>query len=283
MKEIGKQIYLEDSFDGVVLGAVKLDRGLLLIDSPLRFSDQAAWRDETVTLGEGRDRITLMLDTHIDRVIGMRVEEGNVLGHKLAAEILANRPTSLRSQEVDAGSEAESLDQPPPGHWPKPDMTFSNAMAFYANGSPVKITHRSGCHLAGCWVESESEKILFVGDSVIAHQPPFLALGDLELWLAELTALQSEKFKDYKIVSSRNGLVGSKAIEKLIDFLSYVNEALADLASLGDHREAIADFLPGLLRKLNFDKSLTSLYRKRLAFGLTAMVKRQDAMNNIEE
>jgi len=66
MKEVGSQFYLEESYDGVVLGACKLDHGLLLVDSPLRFSDQALWRENIRSLGVGKEQITLMLDTHID-------------------------------------------------------------------------------------------------------------------------------------------------------------------------------------------------------------------------
>jgi glyoxylase-like metal-dependent hydrolase (beta-lactamase superfamily II) len=273
MQEIGKNIYLEESYSGVALGAVKLEHGLLLVDSPLRFSDQGSWRKKAAQLGEGGSQVTLMLDTHIDRTIGLRALGGCVLGHDKAAEILANRPANLRPQDFCAGAEAEALDLPTNVRWAQPAMTFSNTMAFYTDKSCVRITHQPGAHQAGCWVRLDAEKIIFVGDSVVAHQPPFLAEASLQPWLDELAELSSDPLQDYRIVSSRNGLIRQKAIEKLSDFLSYIKEILPDLASQDDRDEAIADLLPGLLRKLSFDKKNAELYQKRLAYGLTKYLK----------
>lgn len=279
MQEIGKKIYLEESYYGVVLGAVKLEHGLLLVDSPLRFSDRGSWRKKAAQLGEGGDRVTLMLDTHIDRTIGLRALGGFVLGHDNTVEILANRPATLRPQDFRAGAEAEAFDPPNNVRWAQPAMTFSNTMAFYTDESCVRITHHPGAHLAGCWVRFDAEKIVFVGDSVVAHQPPFLAEASLQLWLEELAELQSDPLQDYRIISSRNGLIRKKAIEKLSDFLSYIKEILPDVASQEDRDEAIADLLPGLLRKFSSDKKNAELHRKRLAYGLTKYLKRHEIFN----
>ncbi len=283
MEEIGKNIYLEESYAGVVLGAIKLDHGVLFVDSPMRYSAQQSWRAKVAQLGEGIDRITLMLDTHIDRTIGLESFGGTILGHRNAVEILANRPAALRAHDIEAGAEVELLDPPAIIRVALPDMTFSNKVTFYSDKTPITISHRPGAHLAGCWVRSDAEQIIFVGDSVLAHQPPFLAWCDLGIWLDELAELQSAPLKDYMIVSSRNGVVRKKAIEGLSDFLSHINEILFDLASQDDREGAIADLLPGLLRKISIDRKYINLYRKRLAYGLAAVLRRYDSDNNKEE
>ncbi|MFW5714033.1 MAG: hypothetical protein ACOCYU_05120 [Brevefilum sp.] len=283
MNAIGKHFYLEDSYDGVVLGVVKLDHGLLLVDTPLRFSDQASWREKIMEFGEGVYRFILMLDPHIDRTMGLSALDGSVLGHESAAEILESRPASLRPHEIEAGAEAEALEQPLNVRWTLPDMSFSHSMALYSDETPVTITHRPGCHTAGCWARSDDEKIVFVGDSVLEHQPPFLAWSNLEIWLEELAELQSEPMRGYRIITSRNGIVRQETVEKLADFLAYLKENLDGLAGQSDKKEAIADLLPTLLRKINFDRKFSNLYRKRLAYGLTEYLKRQETLKNSEK
>jgi hypothetical protein len=283
MEEIGNHIYLETSFAGVALGAIKLDQGLLLIDSPLMFADQQSWRRQTEPMSEGYDRCTLMLDTHIDRLVGLAAQGGVVLGQDKVVEILANRPVPLRTQELAAGSDLEAHNLPVSDRWTLPVMTFSQDMHFYSEQKAVTITHQPGGHLAGCWVRSDAEQILFVGDSVVEHQPPFLAWSDLDIWLDELSELQSEPYVNYRIISSRSGEIHRKAIVKQTEFIQHIQQSLPDLAAQANRDEAIADFLPGLLRKLNFDRKSASLYRRRLAVGLAEYLKRHGSLEGTEE
>ena len=283
MEQVGKNIYLEDSYTGVVLGAIKLEHGLLLVDSPLRSSDQRSWRDQASQLGDGIDRFALMLDTHIDRTLGLTGLDGSVLGHERVEEILSGRPTALRPQVIEPGSEAEALEPLAAVRWPTPHMTFSNKLALYTDEGTVTISHQPGAHTAGCWVRLDGEGIVFVGDSAVVHQPPFLAWSDLDIWLDELAELQTEPLKDYRIISSRNGWVHKKAIEKLVDFLLSVNERLPDLTAQENREDAIADLVPVLLRKISFNKQYINLYRKRLAHGLAVYLKRHDALDKVSK
>jgi len=283
MEKIGKNIYLEDAYAGVVLGAIKLDHGLMLVDSPLRTFDQNRWRDQTRLLGNGIDPVNLMLDTHIDRTIGLGGLNGCIIGHETTVAILAKRPAALRPQEIEPGAEAELYDPPPAIHWPLPNMTFSNTMAFYTTEGPVTITHHPGAHPTGCWIRLNAEEVVFVGDSVVAHQPPFLSHSDLDLWLEELSELQSAPLKDYRIISSRNGLVQKKAIEKLTDFLLDIRSMLPDLVVQKHRQEAIADCASKYLRKFDFDKKFQSLYLKRLSHGMAKYLQRHESLENIKE
>jgi hypothetical protein len=151
MKEVAKNIYLEDSYAGVALGAVKLDHGLLLLDSPLRPPDQASWRRKAAQIVDGASWFTLMLDTPIDRTLGLGGLGGCILGQTQVLKILADRPAALRTQEIEPGAEAEALDPLASIRWPIPDMTFSNQMAFYTDVGPVTISHQPGAHLAAWW------------------------------------------------------------------------------------------------------------------------------------
>jgi glyoxylase-like metal-dependent hydrolase (beta-lactamase superfamily II) len=274
MEAIGKNVYLESGNPGVVLGVLKSDHGLLMIDAPFRLEDQRTWRSYLINLGGGVDKLLVMLDTHIDRTLGIRAMESNVLGHENSVEILNNRPTSARGQDIDAGADWEPFDLPANIRWVVPDMTYSDTLSVYWDEHPVVLRHRPGAHTAGTWLQYDVEKILFVGDSVVLHQPPFLAWSDLNIWLEELELLGSETYKDYKIVSGRNGVLKLRSIEKMREFLVDVKEVVEKVASKDGSVDALLAEVPALLKGLSFNKSLTQLYHNRLAWGLEQYYKR---------
>ena len=68
----------------------------------------------------------------------------------------------------------------------------------------IWIEHHPGPAPGAIWVEIPSKKIVFVGDAVVEHQPPFLADADLPAWIETLSVLRIPKYRDYTIVSGRS-------------------------------------------------------------------------------
>ena len=268
MEEIANHVILESRYPGVVLGALSFERGLVLVDAPLRMEDQFAWRKALQGLGTGSDHLLVMLDTHMDRAIGVRGMETGVLAHENCVEILRSRPTSARLQEIDAGADWEPFEVPTNIRWPVPEMTYTGELALYWGEEPILLTHRAGAHIAGSWLQYDTEKVVFVGDSVVVHQPPFLAWADLDLWIAELELLQSEVYQGYKIISGRNGWVRQRSLPKMQEFLKEAKISVERMASADEPLTVIQDEVPRLLKLLSFNKSLTQLFHNRLAWGL---------------
>ncbi len=131
MEEIAGHTYLENGFPGVVLGVIRSKRGLLLVDAPFRIDDQLNWRSTLTGLDAGRERLLVMLDTHIDRTLGIRAMEADVVGQENSVAILQNRPTAARSQDIDAGADWEPFDLPPNIRWVMPDMTYSDSLSIF--------------------------------------------------------------------------------------------------------------------------------------------------------
>ena len=50
MQEIAENIYIEDQFPGVTLGAVNLSHGLIQIDAPPSLDDSRTWRAALLNL-----------------------------------------------------------------------------------------------------------------------------------------------------------------------------------------------------------------------------------------
>lgn len=274
MEEIGKNIYIETTYPGVVIAALKLDQGMLLVDAPFRSEDLQAWQAQLVHLKGGAKRYLIMLDTHIDRTLGVQTMGTPVLGHENAAEILHARSTTARGQDIDAGADWEPYELPGSIRWPDLDLRFEKEVMIYWDEAPVIVSYQPGAHLAGSWVLCETEKIVFVGDSVVLNAPPFLAWSELNRWLAELDWLSSDRFKDYKIVSGRNGIITTKDVEKMADYLKQIQSVVTDLAETDHLNDEIATAAPTLLEKLTFNQDLHELYQNRLVWGLHQYIQR---------
>ena len=277
MEEIAPNIFIEQSYPGVVSSVMKLSHGLLLIDGPFRADDRLLWQQKLVSLGGGIGQLMVMLDTHVDRLLCNPLTEFPILAHENALVIIQDLPVTARSSEMPSGPDAEPYELPQNSRWCLPDMTYRQQVNIHWDDQPVVVTHQPGGHLAGSWVRYDAEKVVFVGDSVMLNQPPFLAWCDLDRWIDELNGLCSDTFSDYSIVSGRNGVVRQKSILKMIDFLTEIKVAVEELALMEDSTEAMAQWAPKLLLKLNFDRSLTEQYQKRLVWGLIKLIKRYNA------
>jgi glyoxylase-like metal-dependent hydrolase (beta-lactamase superfamily II) len=280
LEEIAYNIFIETSYPGVVVAAWRLKHGLLIVDAPFRIEDQQAWQSRLNKFDIDQHKVLVMLDTHMDRTLGIRGMAINVLSHNRAVEILENRPTTARGQVLDAGADWEFYDLPVSIEWAVPDITYSDKLSIFWDEAPIVLTHQPGAHLAGSWLWHDAKKILFVGDSVIVNQPPFLAWADLDYWLAELHWLNSERFKGYKIVSGRNGVVKVGAINKLIGFLTHVNHLISDLVGKDNLYEKIVAAVPGLMKDFSFRNEFTEIYKNRMIWGLNQYMQRHYPESN---
>jgi len=268
MEPISSHTYLETEYPGVVLGAIVSKRGLFLVDAPFRVEDQHAWRQDLVQLDAGRGRLLVMLDPHIDRTLGIRAMETEVIGQENCVPILSDRPTAFRSQELDAGSDWEPFNLPANLRWAIPELTYSDSLTIYWDDLPIVLEHHPGSHIAGTWLKVMSDSVVFIGDAVVTNQPPFLGYGDLETWVADLELLLSDEYKGFKIVTSRSAVVRARSIEKMRNFLEKTRHKVEAFAAHPGETEDLLKEVPGLLRGLSFNKGLTQRYHNRLAWGL---------------
>lgn len=268
MEELANNILIESSFPGVVLGAFLFDKGMLMVDAPFREEDQRIWVTTLTGMEKNKNRMLIMLDPHLDRTVGIRAMEATIIGHEISADILQNRPASARSQDIDAGADWEPFELPVNIRWVVPDLVFSDSLTIHIGSHPIRLSHHPGSHKAGIWLRDDENKVLFVGDSVVQHQPPFLGCADIDHWLKDLALLESEAYQGYKVVSGRNGVVRVRYLNKLKEFLTDVKKLVERSAKKKAPVEALIDEVPRLLRTLNINKSLSQLYYNRLAWGL---------------
>ncbi len=282
MKEIANNIFIEQSYAGVVLCVFRLSHGLLMVDAPFKADEQQSWRQKLVNLGGGVGQLMVMLDTNTDRLLGMHLSEFPVLAHDSSLDIIQNLPSNMRIPEFQARSDSEAHDQSQGVRWRLPDIAFSEQVCIHWDDLPIIVTHQPGGHRAASWVQYEAEKIIVIGDGVVINQPPFLEWCHLDLWMDELKWLSSDQFKGYKIISGRNGLIQQEAVISMHEFLSDVKAGIENLCEMNEPDAGIEVLATSLLRKLSFKSEMREQYQCRLVWGLKRLLKQHQTRNTEE-
>lgn len=267
MRQIDEGIFYEDSFPGVTLGALVFSEGMIVIDTPLRSDDVRSWRSMLMNHRGWTNRLLVNLDAHPDRTLGAKAMETTIVTHQLTAEIFKNRSTIFKGQGMDTGSEWESYNEAIGMRWASPEITFDKSMVLHWNGSEVRLEHHPGSTRDAVWVVLPEEKVVFVGDTVVVNQPPFMADMDLNLWEAELDLL-SRSFTDYVIISGRGGPAAQEDIHELWKFARNVSRRMEHQAKKGSLPDVTEKMVPALLSKFTFPRAKRELYTERLQHGL---------------
>ena len=199
--------------------------------------------------------------------------ETNVLVHQNAIDIISRKPRNPRCQRKGIGADIERFGIPATIEWKVPSLTYTNEVTIHWDNAPLVVSHKPGAHIAGSWLRYDAENVVFVGDSVILDQPPFLAWSDLDCWLKELAYLESDFFKDYQIIAGREGVVNSGSINRLVEFLNRVKIEVKSLLLQENWRDDLNAVVSILMQYFVFDYQLDALYRNRLNWGLKQYIK----------
>lgn len=274
MQQIERGIYYEDAYLGVTLGGLVFSHGTIIIDAPLRSEDARSWRSALLNQRGGANRLLVNLDAHPDRTLGARALDCTIVAHQKTAQVFRNRPTIFKGQSVESGAAWEMYSDAIGMRWAVPDITFSQRMSLHWGGPEVILEHHSGPTAGAIWTIIPDEKVVFVGDTVVVNQPPFLANAELGEWIEGLELLLAE-YSEYTIVSGRGGPVALKAVRTQISFLKTVEEKLGKLIVTKTLPEDTEKLIPGLLSKFKFASEQRLTYAQRLRFGLQQYFIRQ--------
>lgn len=274
MQEIADGVFIEDSYAGVVLGAVSMETGLLMIDAPIFAEDARSWRSSMMNFSSVGNRLLASMDAHHDRSLGLRNMECRLIGHETLKDEYRSRPVSIKAQIQDTGAEWEELNGLGSIRWLTPEITFSEHLSLQWGQQPVRLEYHPGSAIGATWAVVPHSKVVFVADTVVANMPPFLHQANIPVWIESLELLKKD-FKDYLIISGRSGVVTLEDVDTQIKFLekteSYLKRALRRRSGVND-----LDFC---VNKLVNDFPGQSIYRKRLAYGLAQCYQQNYLVN----
>ena len=275
MQSPKENIYIEDKYAGVTLGAILLPHGTIYIDTPLIPEEGRTWRADLLNLESGHERLLINLDTHIDRIIGARAMDTKILAHESLSEFLRNRSATFKIQGQRTGAEWENIPALGNIRWAPPQLTFTEKITIHWGESSIILEHHPGPDLGAIWVILPAEKIVFVGDLILKNQPPFFANADLPRWLADLELLTSERYQGYTIISGRGGVCAPSTLEKQVQLIATAHKKLENLLKKEANVEKTETLIPALLEPLRFLAADREAYTQRLRYGLKEYYLRQ--------
>jgi hypothetical protein len=270
MQEIAPNIFIDHNALGLVTGVVRTDAGSVLVDSPSRHDDARSWRSGTAKLVMGEPKFLISLDTNYDRILSAKGTECVIITHANTITLPKVKSSQGKTQD-DGQSEADSHDQQSnnPIRWNPPEIVFESTMSLHLGGVQFELEHHAGSNMAGVWVILPLQKVIFVGDSVVVDQPPFLAYADLELWQEDLKLLASRTYKGYQIVSSRSGVVGAEQVKEMTQLIAAVVSQMQPLVEKRADLEAYYQIIPKLMNRINCPPNTEEVYFNRLRWGIT--------------
>ena len=276
MQEIVKNIYIDDQFPGVTLGVIVTPRGLIQIDAPPSPEDARSWRASLMSLGGGMDRVLINMDAHPDRTLGARSMDCIVIAHEKTANIFRTRPSTFKAQGEETGADWESIPGLGSVRWALPEISFSDQMALHWGSSPVLLEHHAGPASGSIWVHLPQEKILFIGDTVLKNQPPFLAGSNLKSWLDSINQLLDSTYKGYTFISSRGGVVNNTVIKNQYDFLKHASDKLNKITTKKPNPATVEKMVTSSLAWFKAPSARQKQFAQRLRYGLLHYNARQN-------
>jgi glyoxylase-like metal-dependent hydrolase (beta-lactamase superfamily II) len=268
MQLIADQVYIEDQYSGVVLGAIALNHGLIQIDAPPSPEDGRSWRATLLNLSSGVERFLVNLDSHPDRTLGVRAMDCTVIAHEKTAQAFRNRPNALKSQPEETGADWESVIGLGTVRWAPPEITFTERMAIQWGNSPVILEHHPGPASGAAWVVVPEAKVVFIGDLALKQQPPFLANANLPDWIKSLETFFASDYRNFLIVSSRGGLIGLKEIEAQLAITQEIHQKIESMGKTTENGEELEALVPGLVARVNPPADRLKQYTQRMRYGL---------------
>jgi cyclase len=268
MQAITKTVMIEEQYPGVTLGVIVRSRGLIQIDAPPSAEDGRAWRATLMNLNNGPDRVLINMDAHPDRTLGVRAMDCTVIAHEKTAQIFRSRPTTFKAQGDETGAEWERISGMGSVRWAPPEISFTNDLTLHWGEGPVLLEHHPGPSAGAIWVILPEEKVVFVGDTVLKGQVPFLAGADLQSWIESINMLLKPAFKGYTILSGRGGTVNAQAIRNQLEFLKYARERLEKMAARHARPETTEKLITSFLTYFRVPAARQKHYTQRLRHGL---------------
>jgi len=234
MQELTPTVSIQQNALGLYTGIIQTKDGTILIDSPYRTDEPKNWGSRT---GKSEAIFLVLLDTQYDRTLSAKGDSHEMIGS-------TSRPFS-------------------------PEISFDENMNLFFGGSDVLLEHHPGSNVAGIWAILPKEKVIFVGDSVMVNQPPFLAYSNPAAWAADMKLLASRAYKGYQIVSSRAGLVTQEQVRTMGKLMAFIENSIATLKEKNADLDTYLELIPRILKRIEYSPAEGELFFNRLRWGLT--------------
>lgn len=266
MQELTPNVSIQQNALGLYTGIIQTKDGNILIDSPYRTDEPKNWGNRT---SKSDSIFLVLLDTQYDRTLSAKGCDCIIVSQ--SDYLLPARPrqqaVKLQEELLGAGDSHEMVGSTSRPY--SPEISFEQNMNLFFGGVEVLLEHHPGSNVAGIWATLPKEKVIFVGDSVMVNQPPFLAYSNPAAWAADMKLLASRAFKGYQIVSSRAGVVTQDQVRAMGKLMTFIQNSIETLKEKNADLDTYLELIPRILKRIEYLPAEGELFFNRLRWGLT--------------
>ncbi len=270
MQELAPGVFVETRFRRVNVGAILTDDGFVLIDTPPYPDDAYRWRETLSTISHKPILAIINTDAHPDRVLGNEwLPSRVVVAHEETIKVLSNAPQTFVENAVDELTQHNFEHR----HFADarlrvPSVGFTRRMHIRYGGRMIPLLAMPGPMFGSVWVHLPEERIVFVGDSVLANRHPLLVHACSKQWLENLTLLRRARFVADVIVPGRGSLVEKSATEPVSQYLRLARRRVHSLYRTGRPRADTVTLVPELLEMFPYHPDEAEDLQRRIKLGL---------------
>lgn len=270
MQKIGKDVYVEAGFAGVTVGAIVTPEGVVLVDAPTQPADADAWLAQVRALSSLPIRFLVLTDHHRDRALTAAWFKAPVIVHELAFDKLRIWPEALKPVISETGADTELVADTAGARLVLPSLTFATRLQLKLGTVTLELQHHPGSTPGATWVHVVHQDVLFMGDSLVLKQPPFLAEADLDGWLAQLDQVRKPRSPGKTLISGRGGATSKDGAKSFEDTLKVIKRKLEPYAHGRKGRSDLDSLVTDLADALHVRGDQRDHFLRRLRHGLEA-------------
>lgn len=281
MQQIANGIYVETEYEGVTVGAIVRENGIICIDAPTYPRDARHWAMRVRQLSPAPIQYLILTDHHGDRIMNTRWLDAPIISHQCAAEKLNSYDKRYPQPLLDSllwrnPEHGRELATSPVD---KPAITFTNTFCLVQNGLTMTVRHAPGPTTSNLWVILPEAGVIFSGDTIVSDCHPLLTEANSGRWLASLEELQQTIDAGYTIVPGRGRLCGAEAARCTAEYICRVRQCIENHYHQERPREELGNYIPDLLAMYPLDRVPRDWAQRQIRLGLDRVY---DEMRNAE-
>ena len=246
MEQIAPNIFVETSYEGVNVGAISTEDGLVAIDTPSYARQARDWALRLSAMHYKPLQNLILTDYNGDRIINCKWFNVPVIAHTETAVKLAaydrRFPTNLlESLSVRNPERGRELSNSPVI---KVTLSFDNDCQLFKGETEIQLIAAPGSTKGNIWVYIPEARVIFVGDTLTTTMPPIIYDGSCTAWLQSLTLLQSRLAEVDVVVPGRGSMATAVDIDYLYQYLHLMQEYMELWVNEERPSAEIATYIP---------------------------------------
>ena len=283
MKEIARNVFLNTSSALVTVGAIRTTDGWVCIDAPPYPADATGWLAALREIDDRPVRFLINTDYHRDRIIGSQQFDAPVAAHEFTARRILELGENYVAQAADGlnGSEHEAMAFSNL-ELVAPQVSFSASLTLYAGERTVELISKPSASAGSLWVVLEDAQVIFLGDTVVTRQHPYIDSCVSKNWLDVLRSIRHDRYTGWTFVSGREGIIDPAESEQLSEYLRVARRRVSSLVRSGGTRSEASRFVPEMQEFFPV-KGGKDRVQRRIKAGLEAIYDEMSAQSDKDD